>query len=159
MPLAADHFPRIVTLADSSLVRITRCDADAVVFDRVVALGTTPETHRTTVPAQAVPPISGFDPAVAADWPTDAALAAQIATPPAVTPQPWRVLKDTIWMRAKEAGKQAEAVVVITALPPSQRLDWDAQSWFWSNNDAIRLVCTEMGLDPDVALARDPLAP
>jgi hypothetical protein len=153
MPLASNHFPRIVTLADTSLVRITRCDAEAVVFDRVNAL------EQILVPAQAVPPISGFDPAVAAAWPTDAVLATQIATPPAVPPQPWRVLKDTIWMRAKTAGKQAEAVAVITALPTSQRLDWDAQSWFWSNNDAIRLVCTEMGLDPDVALARDPLAP
>lgn len=153
MLYASHHFPRIVTLADASLAQVTRCDTEALVFDRVDALG------NVTAPAQAVPPITGFDPANAEAWPSDEELAAQIDAPPAVPPQPWRVLKDTLWMRFKAAGKQAEAVAFITALPTSQRLDWDSQSWFWSDNAAIRAVCVEMGVDPDVALARDPLAP
>ncbi len=86
-------------------------------------------------------------------------IAHAIANPPAApAPAPHRVLKDTLWMRIKAAGKQPAAVAAITSLPTSQRLDWDAQSWFWSDNDAIRLVCESLGVDPADALAFDPLA-
>lgn len=88
-----------------------------------------------------------------------AEIAAAIANPPAFPAARHRVLKDTLWMRIKAAGKQAEAVAAISSLPLSQRLDWDSQSWFWSDNDAIRLVCESLGVDPAEALAVDPLAP
>ena len=80
--LSPTHFPRILT-AGGSLVRVTRCDGTDIAFDRIAALGTTPETYRTTAPAQGVPPVAGFDPATAEAWPTDAVLAAAIANPPA----------------------------------------------------------------------------
>ena len=81
------HFPRIITLGDGSRVRVTRCDAADIVFDRIAAIGTTPETYRTLVPAQGALPIAGFDPTTAQAWPTDAELATAIATPvPAPTP-------------------------------------------------------------------------
>lgn len=79
--LDSNHFPRIVTLA-AGRARVTRCDATDIAFDRVEALGTTPETYRVTVPAQAVPPIAGFDPETAEEWPGDAALVAAIDEPP-----------------------------------------------------------------------------
>ena len=88
--LSPTHFPRILT-AGGALVRVTRCDGNDIAFDRVTALGTTPETYRTTAPAQAVPPMAGFDPLTATEWPTDAALAAAIANPPAA-PAPVVVL-------------------------------------------------------------------
>lgn len=84
--LPASHFPRVVAIGDGALVRITRVDTEAVVFDRVVALGATPQRYRSTAPAQAVPPIAGFDPATAEAWPTDAALVDAIEHPPAAPP-------------------------------------------------------------------------
>lgn len=77
-PLSTTHFPRIVTVSGSRF-RVTRCDTNDICFDRVTALGTTPETYRTDFPAQAVLPIAGFNPATATEWPTDAALIAAIA--------------------------------------------------------------------------------
>lgn len=89
----------------------------------------------------------------------DATLIDAIENPPAPELGRWRVLKDTAWMRIKEAGLQAGAVAFITSLPTSQRLDWDSQSWFWSDNAALGAICMELGADPAEILAPDPLAP
>lgn len=91
-----------------------------------------------------------------------AEIAHAIANPPPFPSARHRVLKDTLWMRCKERDLQPAAVAAITSLPPSQRLDWEAQSWFWSDNGAIRAVLTEIGADAaqvEQILAPDPLAP
>jgi hypothetical protein len=105
LPLA--HFPRIVSLADGAIVRITRCDAEAVVFDRVVALGTAPETYRTTVPAQAVPPLVGFNPTTSEAWPSDAVLADAIENPPAEPTPPRRQETRTVLDRLTPTERAA----------------------------------------------------
>lgn len=79
------HFPRVLTLTDGSKVRVTRCDATDIAFDRIAPRGTTPETYTVLAPAQGAAPIAGFNPATAQQWPTDAALVAAIEAPqPAV---------------------------------------------------------------------------
>lgn len=112
------YFPRIVTLADSSLVRVTRCDADDIVFDRIEALGTTPESYRTTAPAQAVPAIEGFDPETAEQWPSDAAIAERIAQGvitrgPVVVLSPLQILERLTPQEEAALASSSDLAVVI----------------------------------------------
>lgn len=72
---------------------------------------------------------------------------------------PHRVLKDTIVLRVKEAGKLTHLRQVIAALNDDQRFEWDSASWFTSTNPLIVQGVYAIGLDPAMILARDPLAP
>lgn len=87
-------------------------------------------------------------------------IAASLASPQLPPPPParWRVLKDTIWMRLKDAEKQVAATAAINSVNAAQRMDWDCQSWFWSDGP-MREFVQGVGADPDVILAPDPLAP
>lgn len=80
--------------------------------------------------------------------------------PPVPPPAPvYRVLKDTIVLRIKEAGKLTQLRQVIAGLDEDQRFEWDTASWFSSNNTLIVQGVQAIGLDASVILARDPLAP
>lgn len=119
--LSPAHFPRIINLPDGSLARVTRCDATDIAFDRVVALVTAPETYRTTVPAQAVPAIAGFDPATAAAWPSDAALAEAIANPPdAPATVPASVTRRQLKEQLIRMDRLHEVEATVSAIPGTE---------------------------------------
>jgi hypothetical protein len=107
-----------------------------------------------------VPPLPGYDPATATELPTDAAIAAHIASelakPPPAAPV-YRVLKDTIVQRVKTAGKLTQLAAMIAALPADQKFEFDQSNWFSSNNALLVGGCTQLGLDPAQILAPDPL--
>jgi hypothetical protein len=157
--------PRIVATADGTLLRVTRVDAIDIAFDVVAADGTDSHgqpLYRTIAPAQAVPPLPGYDPATATELPTDAAIAAHIASElakPPPEPPVYRVLKDTIVQRIKAAGKLTQLAGMIAGLPADQKFEFDQSNWFSSNNALLVGGCTQLGLDPAEILAPDPLAP
>lgn len=107
--LPADYFPRIVTLATGAKVRVTRCDAADIAFDRgtVDAQGTFITTH----PAQGVAPIPGFDPGTAEQWPSDTDLAVAINSPQPALITPVRLTPLEVLGRLT----QAEEVALTTA--------------------------------------------
>jgi hypothetical protein len=91
--------------------------------------------------------------------PTDANLAAAIASP-APDPLPvHRVLKDTIIQRVKAAGKLPQLRTVIDTLDADQRFEWDNSSWFSSNNPLLLAGMATLELNASDILAFDPLAP
>lgn len=69
---------------------------------------------------------------------------------------PHRVSKDTITDRIFNAGKLPDLISLISTLPTEQKFLWENYSWFWSTNQTIRGMATQIGLDPDVILAPDP---
>ena len=75
------------------------------------------------------------------------------------TPEPHRVSKDTLLVRVEAAGKVAEVMAAIGALPESDRFLFTNFAWFWSNNPRIVGMCQALGLDPDEILAPDEYAP
>jgi hypothetical protein len=89
-----------------------------------------------------------------------AAIIAWAATPP---PAPlvavYRVLKDTIVLRIKAAGKLSQLRQVVASLNDDQKFEWDSATWFSSDNPLIISGIQAIGLDPSAILARDPLAP
>lgn len=101
----------------------------------------------------------------ASTTPSEASAPADIAyaiANPTVSQPRWRVLKDTLWMRAKELGYQAGVTAAINSLPSANRMDFDCQTWFWSDNDPIRLVLEGVECTPEhiaAIMAPDPLAP
>jgi hypothetical protein len=91
---------------------------------------------------------------------SDATLVAAITTPAAEpAPAPWRVLKDTIILRVKAAGKLAQLSQLIASLPAADQFEFTHSTWFSSNNPQLVGAAGALGLDPSVILARDPLAP
>ncbi len=83
----ADSLPKIIILNDGQPVRVTRCDATDIVFDRLEENGFDIDDnpiYKIIVPAQAVVPIVGFN---SESWPTDEDLANAIVAPQP-TPQP-----------------------------------------------------------------------
>ena len=78
------------------------------------------------------------------------------AVKPLPPPQPYRVSKDTITGRVLTAGKIADLMALLAALPPEQQFLWSGFSWFWSNNETVREMAAQLGLDPDQVLAPDP---
>jgi hypothetical protein len=74
------------------------------------------------------------------------------------TPEPHRVSKDTMLVRVEAAGKVAEVMGLIAALPPDEQFLFSNFAWFWSDNARIRAMCSVVGLDPDVILAEDEFA-
>ena len=79
--LSTTYWPRVITLADSTLVRITRLDTTDIAYDIVESAGEADPgvpIYRTLTPALACAPLAGFGPAAEA-WPDDATLAAHIA--------------------------------------------------------------------------------
>lgn len=69
---------------------------------------------------------------------------------------PHRVSKDTITSRVLEANKLPDLMALIASLPAEQKFLWEGFSWFWNNNQTIRGMATQIGLDPEVILAPDP---
>lgn len=67
----------------------------------------------------------------------------------------WRVSKDTLLVRVEAAGKVAEVMAAIGALPESERFLFTNFAWFWSNNPRIVAMCEALGLDPDEILSPD----
>ena len=78
--------------------------------------------------------------------------------PPADSPPAWRVSKDTMLVRVEAAGKVAEVMGLIAALPQDEQFLFSNFAWFWSDNARIRAMCAAVGLDPDVILAEDEFA-
>jgi len=70
----------------------------------------------------------------------------------------WRVSKDTMLVRVEQAGKVAEVMGLIAALPADEQFLFSNFAWFWSDNARIRAMCAAVGLDPDVILAEDEFA-
>ncbi len=69
---------------------------------------------------------------------------------------PYRVTKDTITSRVLEANKLPDLMALIASLPAEQKFLWEGFSWFWNNNQTVRGMATQIGLDPEVILAPDP---
>lgn len=129
----------------------------------VAATETTPAVPEVPAQPERVEEIGGeyfcADPAPSLAG-APAAIAAHCAKPPpAPEPPVYRVLKDTIVLRVKEAGKLTQLRQVITSLTEDQRFEWDNASWFSSTNPLIVQGVQSIGLDPAIILARDPLAP
>lgn len=78
--------------------------------------------------------------------------------PPTDSPPRWRVSKDTMLVRVEAAGKVAEVMGLIAALPESERFLFTNFAWFWSDNARIIAMCQAVGLDPEVILAEDEFA-
>lgn len=70
----------------------------------------------------------------------------------------WRVTKDTMLVRVEQAGKVAEVMGLINALPQDEQFLFSNFAWFWSDNARIRAMCAAVGVDPDVILAEDEFA-
>jgi len=70
----------------------------------------------------------------------------------------WRVSKDTMLVRVEQAGKVAQVMGLIAALPPDEQFLFSNFAWFWSDNARIRAMCAAVGVDPDVILAEDEFA-
>ena len=79
--------------------------------------------------------------------------------PPSESAPVWRVSKDTLLVRVEAAGKVAEVMAAIGALPDDERFLFTNFAWFWSNNPRIVAMCQALGLDPDEILAPDEYAP
>lgn len=75
---------------------------------------------------------------------------------PLPTPPPYRVSKDTIVSRISQLNKLPDLINLTSSLPTDQKYLWDNFAWFWSNNQTIRGMAVQIGLDPDVVLAPDP---
>lgn len=75
---------------------------------------------------------------------------------PLPAPQPYRVSKDTIVYRIIELNKLPDLIALTSSLPTDQKYLWDNFAWFWSNNQTIRGMAVQIGLDPDIVLAPDP---
>lgn len=69
---------------------------------------------------------------------------------------PYRVSKDTITDRIFNAGKLPDLISLISTLPTEQKFLWENYSWFWSNNETVRSMATQIGLNPDEILSQDP---
>lgn len=69
---------------------------------------------------------------------------------------PYRISKDTIVSRVLEANKINDLITTINSLPVDQKFLWDNFAWFWSNNSTIIGLCSQLNLDPNVILAKDP---
>lgn len=78
--------------------------------------------------------------------------------PPADSQPRWRVSKDTMLVRVEQAGKVAEVMGLINALPEDEQFLFSNFAWFWSDNARIRAMCLAVGVDPDVILAEDEFA-
>jgi len=77
----------------------------------------------------------------------EADIAYALANPPAPPPPPpHRVSKDTLWTRLKEAGYRAQGEAFFASLTGAPLIDWQNQSWFWSNNEPLRAI---LGGDPE----------
>ena len=74
------------------------------------------------------------------------------------TPTPHRVSKDTMLVRVEAAGKVAEVMGLIAALPADEQFLFSNFAWFWSDNARIRAMCAAVGLDAEVILAEDEFA-
>lgn len=74
------------------------------------------------------------------------------------TPEPHRVSKDTMLVRVEAAGKVAEVMGLIAALPADEQFLFSNFAWFWSDNARIIAMCQAVGLDPEVILAEDEFA-
>jgi hypothetical protein len=114
---------RIVVLSGSEAVRLIRCDADSISFDRGTVATIDGEPVFTCLfPAQGVGPLPGFDPATAEAWPTDADLAAHIANPPApAIPVPAEVPMWAIRAVLDLQGLTAQITAILHALPEPDR--------------------------------------
>lgn len=85
--LPSDHFPRVIVVGDS-LLSIRELRSTDIAADRIEAIGTTPKTYRVVQPALSFPPLPGFDPLTAEEWPTDAEIIAHLSSPPAPVAAP-----------------------------------------------------------------------
>lgn len=72
-----------------------------------------------------------------------------------LTESRWRVNKDTLITRITDAGKLADARTLYGSQNAANKFDFDQMCWCWNTNVKIRGFVTELGLDPDVILARD----
>ena len=87
---------------------------------------------------------------------SDEDLSARIAAGEGFTPLPHRVSKGTILERVEAAGKLDLMIALLDAQSPADKMRWDANHWFWSNNPRIRALCSmALDLDPDMILAFD----
>lgn len=86
-------------------------------------------------------------------------------TVPAPEPEPewWWVSKDTIVMRIAAAGDAALLALdqIVAAQPRPKQIIWETAQVFRSDNQELRALAgalVPLGVNPDVVLARDPLA-
>ncbi len=70
-------------------------------------------------------------------------------------PQPWRVSKDTLISRVLAVGKLPEVMAALAQQTAEQQFVFEHSAWFWSTNPTLRGLCTALGMDPDVIMARD----
>jgi len=75
---------------------------------------------------------------------------------PLPAPQPYRVSKDTIVTRLISLNAVGQVISTISNLSSEQQFIWTNSAWFWSNNQAIIDICSQLGLDANVVLAKDP---
>jgi len=84
----------------------------------------------------------------------EAAEAARIADELA-NPRPWRVSKDTMVARIVAAGALPKVMAVMSQQPADKQFVFLHSAWFHSDNAELRGLCSALGMDPDVILARD----
>lgn len=75
---------------------------------------------------------------------------------PLPAPSPYRVSKDTIVSRITQFNKLPDLINLTSSLSADQKYLWDHFAWFWSNNQTVRGMAVQIGLDPDIVLAPDP---
>jgi hypothetical protein len=105
-----------------------------------------------------VPGCSAVFGCAASDETLAADIRAYIAAPQRPAAAPHRVLKDTIVLRVKAAGKLSEFMAMVESMPAAERFEYDQYSWFSSDNPQMRVGLQAIGLSPDSILSPDPLA-
>lgn len=68
----------------------------------------------------------------------------------------YRISKATLIERMQAANKLTDLIAAVNGLGPVQRFLFDNLTWFRSDNTMFRNLCTNLGLNPDVVLERDP---
>jgi hypothetical protein len=67
----------------------------------------------------------------------------------------YKISKDTIINRIDAAGKLSDAAVIYSSSSDEDKMRYDGNSWFWSDNPRILGLIEALGLNPSIILSRD----
>lgn len=158
--------PRVLTLTGTPhpKAEVQRVDAatGTLIFRWLDSNGNAVDSGGSIATFTPVAPVAPVPPSTTPTYPepSDATLKAAIENPPAPpTPAPHRVLKDTIILRVKSAGKLSDLATLIGTLSAADQFEFTHSTWFHSDNTQLIGAATALGLDPAAILAPDPLAP